>query len=120
MLATCLYHGTFNGEFVLFLRMVDDFSIACRLEEIYTKLCDLLNKNWQVPMSRYGMMKHCNIIDISKSRTRISISSKTCLDTVFNNYGWNYITPTSLLMNPSNEFIRALDSTESLEPTRRS
>jgi hypothetical protein len=56
--ALCLYHGIFHDEFVLFLRMVDDFSIACKLEETYSKLCDLLDKNWQVPMSRYGMMKH--------------------------------------------------------------
>jgi hypothetical protein len=42
------------------------------------------------------------------------------LDTVFNKYGWNDITPTSLLMNPSNEFIRALDSAELLKPTHRS
>jgi hypothetical protein len=44
--------------------MVDDFSIACKLEETYTKLCDLLDLNWQVPMSRYDMMKHFNGIDV--------------------------------------------------------
>jgi hypothetical protein len=36
--APCLYYGTFNTEFVIFLRMVDDFYIACKLEETYTKL----------------------------------------------------------------------------------
>jgi hypothetical protein len=41
------------------------FFIACQLEEAYTNLCELLDKNWQVPMSRYGMMKHLNGIDIS-------------------------------------------------------
>jgi hypothetical protein len=82
-----LYYGTFNAEFVIFLRMVDDFSIACTLEETHTKLCDLLDLNWQVPMSRYGMMKHFNGIDVYQSRTHISISSKTYLDTVFKNYG---------------------------------
>jgi hypothetical protein len=82
--------------------MVDDFSIACKLEEMYPKLCDLLDKNWQVSMSLYGMMKHFNGIDISKSRTRVSISSQTYVDTVLKNYGWNDITPTSLPMNPSN------------------
>jgi hypothetical protein len=49
--APCLYYGTFNAEFVIFLRMVDGFSIACNLDETYTKLCDLLDLNWQVPMS---------------------------------------------------------------------
>jgi hypothetical protein len=100
--------------------MVDDFSIACKLEETYTKLCDLMYKNWQVHMSRYGMMKHFNGIDVYQSRTHISISSKTYLDTVFKNYGWADLTPTSLPMNPSNHVVRALDSAEPLEPSERS
>jgi hypothetical protein len=103
--APCLYYGTFNVEFVIFLRMVDYFSIACKLEETYTKLCDLLDLNCQVPMPQYGMMKHFNGIDFYQSRTHISISSKTYLDTVFKNYGWKDLTPTSLPVNPSNEFV---------------
>jgi hypothetical protein len=43
--APCLYYGTFNAEFVIFLLMVDDFSIGCKLEETYTNLCDILDKN---------------------------------------------------------------------------
>jgi hypothetical protein len=102
--------------------MVNNFSIACLLEETYTKLCDLSDKNWKVPILRYNMMKHFNGSDISQSQshTNISISSKTYLDTVFNNYGWNKITPTPLPMNPSNDFIRTLDSAEPLEPTNYS
>jgi hypothetical protein len=75
--ALYLYHGTFNNEFVLFLHIVDDFSIVCVLEEMYILLCDKLDLNWQVPMSRYGMMKHFNGSDISQSTTHISISSKS-------------------------------------------
>jgi hypothetical protein len=80
----------------------------------------MLDKNWQVTMSRYGMMKHLNDIAISQSRTHVSISSKKYFDTVFNNYGWNDITPTSLPMNPSIYFIRALDSAEPLKLTHSS
>jgi hypothetical protein len=61
-------------------------------------------------------MKHFNGIHISQARIHISISSKTYLDTVFNNYGWNYITPTSLPTNPSNGFVQALDSAEPRKP----
>jgi hypothetical protein len=100
--------------------MTDDFSTACKLEEIYTKLCDLLDLNWQVSMSRYGMMKHFNGIDVYQSRTHISISSKTYLDTVFKNYGCKDLSPTSLPMNPSNEFVRSLESAEPLGPSERS
>jgi hypothetical protein len=100
--------------------MVDYLSIACKLEETYYNFCDLLDKNWQVPISLYGTMMHFNGIAISQSRTLVSISSKTYLDTVLKNYDWNDITPTSLLMNSPNEFVRALDSAEPLEPTQRS
>jgi hypothetical protein len=116
--APCLYQGTFNNEYVLFLRQVDDFSVGCRSESTYIKLCDALDKQWQVLMTRYGMMKHFNGIDVSQSRTHISISTKTYLDTVFTNYGWN-LTPTSLPMNPSNEFFRALDDATPLDPVER-
>jgi hypothetical protein len=84
--APCLYHSILKDEFVIFLRMEDDFSIACNLKEMYSKLYNLLDKNWQVFMSRYGMMKHCNGIVISHSRTPVSISSTTYLDMVFKNY----------------------------------
>jgi hypothetical protein len=63
-------------------------------------------------------MKHFNGIDVSQSRTHISISTKTYLDTVFNNYAWD-LTPTSLPMNPSNEFVRALDDATPLDPVER-
>jgi hypothetical protein len=81
-------------------------------------LRDALDKHWQVPMTRYGMMKIFNGIDVSQSRTHTSISTKTYLDTVFTNYGWN-LTPTSLPMNPSNEFVRALDDATPLDPVER-
>jgi hypothetical protein len=118
--APCLYHGTFNIKFILFLRIVDDFSIACALEEMYILICDKLDLNWQGPMSRYDMMKHFNGIDFSQSTTRRSISSKTYLDTIFKNYEWENIVTTSLPMNLSNEFVRVLDSLIPLEPAQRS
>jgi hypothetical protein len=65
------------------------------------------------------MMKNFNIINISQSTTPISISSKTYLDTVFKNYKWDDIVPTSLPVNPSNEFVRALDSEIPLERAQR-
>jgi hypothetical protein len=72
----CLYQGTFNNKYVLFLRQVDDLAVGCRSESTYIKLCDALDKHWKVPMTRYGMMKHFNGVDVSQSRTHISISTK--------------------------------------------
>jgi hypothetical protein len=63
-------------------------------------------------------MKHFSGIDRSQSQTHISISTKTYLDTVFNNYGWD-LTPASLPMNPSNEFVRALDDETPINPVER-
>jgi hypothetical protein len=36
--APCLYYGTFNTRYVIFLQIVDDFSIACKLENTYTNM----------------------------------------------------------------------------------
>jgi hypothetical protein len=60
-------------------------------------------------------MTHFSGIDVSQSRTHISISTKTYLDTVFNNYSWD-LTTTSLPMNPSNDFFRALNDAKPLDP----
>jgi hypothetical protein len=116
--AQCLYQGTFEMEYVLFLRQVDDFSVACRYKSTYIALCDALDKHWQVSMTHCGMMKHSNGNDVSQSRTHISISTKTYLDTVFNNYGWD-LTPTSLPMNPLNDFFIALDDATPLDLVER-
>jgi hypothetical protein len=113
--APCLYQGTFETEYVLFLLQVDDFSVACSYESTYIALCDTLYKQWKVPMTCYGMMTPFSGIDVSQSWTHISISTKTYLDTVFNNYSWNLthrLLPTKLL----NEFVRALDDAIPLEP----
>jgi hypothetical protein len=69
-------------------------------------------------MTRYGMMTHFSGIDVSHSRKHISISTKTYLNTVFNNYSWD-LTPTSFPMNPSNGFFRALDDATPLDPVER-
>jgi hypothetical protein len=116
--APCLYQGTFETDYVLFLRQIDDFSVACWYESTYIALCDAFDKHWTVPMTHYGMMKHFSGIYLSQSRTHISISTKTYLDAVFNNYGWD-LTSTSLSMNPSNEFVRALGGATPLDPVER-
>jgi hypothetical protein len=116
--APCLYQGTFETEYVLFLRQVDDFYVSCRYDSTYIALCDALDKHWKVPMTRYGMMTHFSGIDVSQSRTHISISTKTYLNTVFNNYSWD-LTPMLLPMNPSNEFVPALDAATPLDPVER-
>jgi hypothetical protein len=47
--AACLYRGTVAGESILFLRQVDDFSIACTHCGIYDHICDLLDEELAVP-----------------------------------------------------------------------
>jgi hypothetical protein len=43
--ALCLYQGIFEMEYVLFLRQVDDFSVACRYQSTHIELCDALDKH---------------------------------------------------------------------------
>jgi hypothetical protein len=69
-------------------------------------------------MKSYGMMTHFSGIEVSQSRIHISISTKTYLDTIFNNYSWD-LTPASLPLNLSNEFVRALYDATPLDPVER-
>jgi hypothetical protein len=50
-------HSTMSSSYFC---IIDEFSIACALEETYILLYDKLDLNWQIPMSCYGMMKHFN------------------------------------------------------------
>jgi len=117
--APCLYIGTFDGQLVLFLRQVDDFSIACASETTYEALCAKLDTFFQVPMTRYGRMTHFNGVDVVQSDHHISIHVGEYLKQVFKSYGWENMHPTSLPMDASNEFVRRLDEAKPLSLAER-
>jgi hypothetical protein len=119
--APCLYIGTtVHGEPILFLRQVDDFSIACTHIDTYDHVCDLLDEELTVPITRHDILAHLNGIDVVQARTHsITISVERYLDTVFESHGLKNHIPLSLPMRPDNDFVKALDSAVPLGPNVR-
>jgi hypothetical protein len=61
---SCLYSSTVHGESILFLRQVDDFSIACTHIDTYDHVCDLLDEELAVPITRHDFLTHFDGIDV--------------------------------------------------------
>jgi hypothetical protein len=114
----CLSYGYVNEELVIFLRMVDDFSIACKQRRTYEILCDKLDAHWCLPMTHYGRMTHFNGIDVTQTDTHVTTHVESYLNSVFNKYGWDNVIPKSLPMNTAHDFIRQLDAATPLPPPR--
>jgi hypothetical protein len=83
---------------------------------MYDIICDKLNAHWAPPITRYGRMKHFNGIDIIQTDTHVTINIESYLNSVFDKCGWENVRPTSLPMNPANDFIRKLDTATPLTP----
>jgi hypothetical protein len=96
--------------------MVDDFSIACKQRRTYDILCDKLDTHWDLPMTRYGRMTHYNGIDIIQTDTHVTMHVESYINSVFDKYGWDNVIPTSLPMNPANDFIHQLNTDTPLTP----
>lgn len=108
--ATCLYRGTFLGIDVLFLRQVDDFTIATSNLATFNHVCDLIDAQLHQPMKRFGILKHYNGVDIQQTRHFIHITAATYLTKVFERHGWTKLNSVILPMPADNSHVRALDS----------
>jgi hypothetical protein len=98
----------------------DDFSIAaCTDIDVYHRVCDLVDAELSVPMTRHGLLTNFNGIDMIQAHTHITISVEKYLTSVFDSHGWENITPMSLMMRPGNDFVKALDTAIPLDPEVR-
>jgi hypothetical protein len=82
----------------------------------YNLLCDILDKELAVPITRHGILTHFNGIDVKQTRTHITISVEKYLDNIFATHGWQNLIPFSLPMQPDNDFVKSLDNAVPLEP----
>lgn len=84
----CLYHGTFKGKEILFLRQVDDFAIACESETIAKELLAAINTKMSVNIKYLGLVDRFNGVDIDQKREYIKIHNKTYIRKILKNYAW--------------------------------
>jgi hypothetical protein len=117
--APCLYTGNIDRQTVLLLRQVDDFSTACLHSSTYHTICGRLDTKLKVPITRHGLLKHFNGIDVIQTRDHILISVETYLDSVLTSHGWLDLLPLSLPMRADNDYIKSLDTAIPLDSDTR-
>jgi hypothetical protein len=79
----CLYSGTINSQWVLFMRQVDDFAIAAPDAQTSDILMDMIDDRLKIPIKRQGYLDMYNGIDILQTRYYIKINLKTFINKIF-------------------------------------
>jgi hypothetical protein len=78
----CLYSGIINGQGVLFLRQVDDFTIACSDESTANRLLDMLYDELTIPLKQLGLLDLYNDLDVIQTWDYIKINCSAYLDKI--------------------------------------
>ena len=85
----CLYHGTFDGEEVLFLRQVDDFSCGSSNDTTVINLIKALNSKLSIDVKDLGVVDRYNGLDIEQTKHFIKIKCTTYIEKILNgNSSW--------------------------------
>jgi hypothetical protein len=79
----CLYSGTINGQYVLFMQQVDDFAIAALDAKPANILLEMIDNKLTIPLKRQGYFDLYNSIDVHQTRHYIKISVRSFIDKVF-------------------------------------
>jgi hypothetical protein len=61
---SCLYLGTINGQWILFMRQVDDFAITVPDAKTSNILMDMINNCLKIPIKRQGYLDMYNGVDL--------------------------------------------------------
>ena len=85
---TCLYQNKVEGELILLLRQVDDFSIASTNPALCEQVRKDIESRMQNPLNDLGLIKRFNGIDILQSRDYVKISCETYVDKIVSHHGW--------------------------------
>lgn len=94
----CIYRKIINGKLVLLLRQVDDFTIACKDENIARKLTEIIGKKiWfkteeeqnNLPIEFLGLVTDYNGVDIEQASRKIRMHAKAYLERFLQTHGWD-------------------------------
>mmetsp|Transcript_14552 Transcript_14552/g.20797 ORF Transcript_14552/g.20797 Transcript_14552/m.20797 type:complete len:1557 (+) Transcript_14552:1335-6005(+) len=112
----CLYNYNANGKRILFLRQVDDFSIAARDPQDAHDIIAQINAELSIPVKDQGLIEWYNGIDIEQTKYYVRLHATTYFHKMLQNHGWfNPETIPSdspvlpIPMSGDNEYIRKLD-----------
>ena len=88
----CLYVGEIDGTRVLFLRQVDDFSVACQNARIADIVWDMLDSALSIPLKRMGLVTLFNGMDITQTRHYVKIHCTTYIKHICEKYLSDWMT----------------------------
>ena len=84
----CLYHGSFKGEKVYFLRQVDDFAVAAKSKETCDELIEEISKYLKAPLKNLGIVDRFNGVQIEQYNNYVKIHNKEYVEKILEKHGW--------------------------------
>jgi len=108
----CLYSGTVNGELVLFLRQVDDFSVAAKNTTTCSQIISFINSQMSMDVKDLGLIDRFNGMDIIQTKYYVKISCEKYLSKMLQAHDWLLKAPPPTLPLPlpaEKEFLKALE-----------
>ncbi len=84
----CLYSGAIDGHRVLFLRQVDDFSVASLDPNAARKLIDSINTKMRIEVKHLGLINRFNGMDVHQTRYYVKITCENYLYKMIKSHDW--------------------------------
>lgn len=116
----CLYRGSVNGEIVLFLRQVDDFSVAAKLPNVCSDIIAHINTKMTMAVKDLGLITRFNGLDVHQTRYYVKITCEKYIRKMLESHDWLLKAPPPLrpLPLPSEAaFIKELE--QAVPPSTR-
>ena len=111
----CLYHGTYKGEEVLFMRQVDDFAVAAKQRSTAQAIIQEIDRYMQIDIKDLGQLHRYNGVDVIQTKDYIKINNPTYIKKIIQEHEWMLSESTPVKsptpMTDDRQFMRELETT---------
>jgi hypothetical protein len=117
---TCIYQKRVDGDLILILRQVDDFSIASTNPQHCKNTIKDIEDRMQNPLNDLGVIKRFNGIDILQARDFVKVSCESYIDKIVTHHGWQNEVASNhpIPMRADSESLRKLELSKGPEDPR--
>ena len=84
----CLYRGHMDGKEVLFLRQVDDFSVAAEDEATCNKVIQEISKHLKAPLKNLGRVTRFNGVEVDQTNKFVRLHNTQYIEKILKRHGW--------------------------------
>jgi hypothetical protein len=90
----CVYSTVFEGNKILLLQQVDDFSLACKSEDIAIKIYDIIGKLLRldyeddIPFKYLGLVDDYNGVEVKQTEDYTELCCPNYIDRLLRSHGW--------------------------------